>query len=157
MPNTTTKPICPNCGYDLSGLIAPETTVTCPECSTESSYQAATEMHSRWNVIKRVLILLWVIPMGVTVYSYTIYTQWSYENDFLFEIGFLPLAFVQFYMIAITAMLTYKEVKARRPLRRARKKPAGWVFVFFLLTSLACSFMLSLMVLGQWASDLASV
>ena len=152
-----TKPICPNCGYDLSGLIEPETTATCPECSTESSYQAATEMHSRWNAIKWVLILLWAIPMSITAYSFAIYTQWSYEDDLLFVIGFVPLGLAHYYMIAITAMLVYKEIKARRPLRHARKKPAGWVFIFFLLTSIACSLTISFMVLIQWASDLASV
>jgi len=152
VPNTSTKPICPNCGYDLSGLIAPKKTATCPECSTESSYQAATESQSRWNAIKWYIILLLVIPMILNTASYFLLDP---TNDTMLKLGFFPVVMLPLVILVATPIFLHDEWRTRRLSTRKPLSPPDYVSGFFIVGPAIVSFLVSLFMALAWTLTFA--
>tara|TARA_R110002072_G_scaffold42064_4_gene117443 strand:+ start:569 stop:1042 length:474 start_codon:yes stop_codon:yes gene_type:complete len=150
VPNTTTKPICPNCGYDLAGLIEPETTATCPECSTDSTYQAATEAQSRWNVLMWDLILFLVIPMAINLIAYLIVQVAPRELFEVLYILILPYLLLPLVLLVAIPTALVVEGTKRMHLGKAQRKPAGWIFVICIVIPGTFSLLLSLAISLIW-------
>ena len=68
MSERVLRPICPACGYDLSGILEPESLIPCPECGRRLSYQRAIEPPKQPQTTRNALLFILAIPsawMGI--------------------------------------------------------------------------------------------
>lgn len=154
---TSINPTCPTCGYDLSGIIHEDGTVTCPECDTDTTAELASRVVSRWKAVKRALIMLLAAPLAVCAYSYTIYTKWEYGNDSLFEIGFVPLGLTFYYILIASLVLIILEWRARHKNKHRRITPSVWLCLAAIILPAAISIGACFLVMVPWAVAMASV
>jgi len=128
--NTPNQPTCPACGYDLSGLVEPETSCICPECSTESDYKAAITPAPRRIAIGWLLLWLLIVPLILTGITWKLmhYTGIRFNNlGDTIAIGTLLIQPV--YIPGITYQV----------LRKDAQLPPKKRYTFAVMACLACS------------------
>jgi len=62
MPKHPSRPTCPSCGYDLSGLAVSLDNCRCPECGKDS-INPRIEVEERTHILRHATIWLWILPL----------------------------------------------------------------------------------------------
>lgn len=156
--NTTLKPLCPNCGYELTGLISHETAASCPECNTSSTYAEAIKHNRRFPSIQKSLILLFIVPQAFHIISYISYLNWNgVDEDALFANGFTPVVLMFWYLLVVTAILISVERESFTSKARARTCRNGWASYLTILFCEVITMAVNLKIFGLWAAAIASV
>jgi len=112
VPNQPLTPTCPNCGYDLTGLIEPDSSAACPECNTQSTFAQAIYRKPKTPTIKRALIWLFLIPTIASFFSWAL----LYLGTRLEGAELVFFLFIIFFNIAIpiyAIVLLVQEWKSR--------------------------------------------
>ena len=154
-----TKPItptCPNCGYDLTGLLEPHASVQCPECSERTTFQFATITISRWPTIRRAFIWLIAAPLIATFISWRLLYTDGWYDGFAGELGLMLVVMQEFYLPIALITFLVKEWRIRHRLQR-HFRPSGWISAFIILIYGATSITLGMRVLYMWMSSIASI
>lgn len=155
---TTPKPICPNCGYDLTGLIKPEASTDCPECNAHSTYAQATEHISRYSSLRKSVFLLLIAPQFIHLWSYLIYSKWDALSEVaLITLGFIPVAFMFWYVLTITIIALVSEHHARKGKAHSKIKPSKWVCYTTILICVLITMTVNAVVGGLWADAIAYI
>lgn len=125
-----TQPICPCCGYDLSGLVEPHNSCTCPECNTETDYQSATTQIPQRIALHRVVLLLLLVPLILTAITWELmhYTGKRY-NDLGDIIALIALLIQPCFIPGIAYLV----------IRRDARHPRSRRYIAVLMCCLACS------------------
>jgi predicted RNA-binding Zn-ribbon protein involved in translation (DUF1610 family) len=149
---------CPSCNYDLTGLIPDKKIhINCPECNKETTYALATNRASRWQTIRIAFLIQAVIPLFISICSYGIYTQWEYDNETLFTLGFLPVVFSPPGILISFVVITITEWNDRHKLPKKHFFPNTWITGTGILLSAAIGFTATFTLIGIWAEAIASV
>lgn len=151
------NPTCPNCSYDLTGLINPDTPVDCPECNTHSTYAQATTRISRYPALQKSVILLFIAPQLIHLCSYIIFQSWEYSDNTLFAIGFIPVGLMFWYLLVATIILLVSEYRARKGKARSQVQPSSWVSYLAILICVLITMGVNMPLIGLWAAAIASV
>jgi hypothetical protein len=155
MSKQLSNPICPNCRYDLTGLIEEGASANCPECNIISTFESASLRLSRSKSIRRAVVLLFVVPIIVATWSFLFFQIWDYEEDGIFTIGFIPLVSV-INLVPITLIVfLVKELKIRRKIPNANIYPTIWISLAWIILPAITSILLCFYVIIKWAEAIA--
>lgn len=141
-------PTCPSCGYDLSGLLEPGGSCTCPECSTKTTYETATTRKPPTPTVKIATIYILAIPSSWAVFSMALLffgPRLSYSQ--------LPFLLIPVFIAGIPILSTILLVLDRK----SRKRCSAALFeheysgiIMFILTCTVISEALLLFGLYFW-------
>jgi predicted RNA-binding Zn-ribbon protein involved in translation (DUF1610 family) len=150
-----TQPTCPSCGYDLSGLVEPHSSYTCPECSTETSYEKATTRKPPTQTIKLALIFVLAIPSAWGIFSWALLYLGAMLDGAELILILSPLCITSIPILSIVLLIL--DWKSRKRCGNHLFRIEFSAVAFVIICSAAISEMILLFSLADWAEAIASV
>lgn len=155
MPHQPSKPTCPTCAYDLTGLIEQGSSATCPECNTDSTYAQATTPRICTPTLKHAIIWVLAIPSGwMTLFWAQLNIGNSLDGAMTPYISGLIL---MLYLPTFSLALLIMEWRRRRLCGAKRLKPSFLKVVLIVIACFAVSMTWNWVVFTDWVEGVASV
>ena len=154
MPNPIT-PTCPNCNYDLTGLINQGSSATCPECNTHTTYLQAIAPRVITPTLKHAIIWIFAIPSG---WMALFWAQLNIGNSLdgaglPYISGLILMLYLPIFSLALLIM----EWRLRRRNSAKRLKPSFLKVALIVITCFAVSMTWNWIVFMDWVEGVASV
>jgi len=155
MSEYQSKPTCPACNYDLTGLIDQGASATCPECNTNSTYGQATYRKPRTPTIKIALVFLLAIPSIYSLASWAIIR--SATSLAGAELAGIMFFFLNAYLPVYTIVLFVVEYNSRQRHKPYNFRLSPLAVVLLILLCTGISELLLWMSFMEWVEAVANV
>jgi len=150
------NPICPSCGYDLNGIVAPGAIADCPECGRTVSYLRALEPPKSPHTIRHTLIALLAVPSALAVFFWWSLYQPGDQLSIAVPVWFLSMASAPYLLIYAAVLLVREKRFRNRTTAFHHTIPFVGIVVIVII---ACSISATLwwLNLSDWVETVANV